>query len=72
MEDMIKIAQHAATYQFKQPEYEEVVDDLIEMLKILKKNTVQEGDPIHQPVKNLFWTLTMRVASLNSFNRQNV
>lgn len=67
---LISIAQKASTFQFIEPDYEEVIDVAIDLLKYLKENPSSELENTHRALKNLFWDVIMRIASINSFTTQ--
>lgn len=61
------IVQRISTYNFFQPEYQDVMDDAIELFKYLKENPSAESEVSHKGMKSLFWEVIMRIANYNSF-----
>ena len=66
---LLSIARKASTFQFAEPEYDQVIEVTIELLNYLKENPSSESCH-HRPLKNLFWDVIMRIARINNFSSQ--
>lgn len=64
---LLNIVQRISTYSFFEPEYSQLIDDSIDLLKYLKENPSNEADQNHRPMKALFWDIVMRIAYINQF-----
>lgn len=71
MTNLIKIAQEVATYQFKIPEYEDVIKTFKELLDYLQTHPTSPQDNYHQATKNLYWTLVIKISDFNQFRKDN-
>lgn len=64
---LLNLVQRTATYNFFEPDYNQLMDDAIDLLKYLKENPANEKESTHRAMKGLFWEVIMRVANINQF-----
>lgn len=64
---LLNLVQRTATYNFFEPDYNQLMDDAIDLLKYLKENPANENESTHRAMKGLFWEVIMRVANINQF-----
>lgn len=70
MSSIIKIAQSVASYPFNGASYENQCDDLIELITCLKLSKTSQSQPTFNVIKNLYWTLVMKVGNENGFTKK--
>ena len=68
---LLHIVQRISTYSFVQPEYTQLIEDMVDLLNYLKENPSSETEQNHKAMKNLFWDVVMRIANCNSFQSKN-
>lgn len=71
MSSIIRVAQSVASYEFGGVTYNQLCDDMIEMVTYLKMNKSSPNSEIHKAVKSVYWNIVMRLADENSFKKEN-
>lgn len=71
MSKIVKVAQSVASYQFEEPSYKQVIRDMGDLLDYLGENMSDQNTPSLGALKNIYWTLVMKIALYNCFRKED-
>ena len=64
---LLNIVPRISMYSFIEPDYNQLIDDSIDLLRYLKENPSNESNQNHRAMKGLFWDVIIRIVNINQF-----